>query len=59
MTQPTHSSTFDFSFEVVDSIDEMRRMIAQEVMSFKANKEYSQQHTNANGAGTNLKRRER
>ncbi|KAG2209071.1 hypothetical protein INT46_003646 [Mucor plumbeus] len=56
--EPTHSSTFDFSFEVVDSVDEMRRMIAQEVMSFKANKEYSQQRTNANGAGTNLKRRE-
>lgn len=43
----------------MDSVDEMRRMIAQEVMSFKANKEYSQQRTNANGAGTNLKRRER
>ncbi|KAI8065349.1 MAP kinase [Gilbertella persicaria] len=54
--EPTHSQTFDFSFEVVDSVDEMRRMIAQEVMSFKANKQDSQRPT-AN-SGTNLKRRE-
>ncbi|KAK4510648.1 uncharacterized protein ATC70_005080 [Mucor velutinosus] len=55
--EPTHSSTFDFSFEVVDSIDEMRRMIAQEVMSFKANKESSDPRY-AGNSGTNLKRRE-
>ncbi|KAG0171262.1 Mitogen-activated protein kinase [Apophysomyces sp. BC1034] len=33
--EPSHTQAFDFSFEVVDSIEEMRRMIAQEVMSFK------------------------
>ncbi|KAG2222389.1 hypothetical protein INT45_006911 [Circinella minor] len=37
--EPTHTETFDFSFEVVDSIEDMRKMIAQEVMSFKANKQ--------------------
>ncbi|CAO3645782.1 unnamed protein product [Mucor fragilis] len=55
--EPTHSSTFDFSFEVVDSIDEMRHMIAQEVLSFKANKEGSDPRNSGN-SGTNLKRRE-
>ncbi|KAG2207388.1 hypothetical protein INT47_006863 [Mucor saturninus] len=52
--EPTHSSTFDFSFEVVDSIEEMKRMIAQEVMSFKATKQ--SQRPAANTA--NVKRRE-
>ncbi|KAI7886292.1 MAP kinase [Lichtheimia hyalospora FSU 10163] len=37
--EPVHTETFDFSFEVVDSIEDMRKMIAQEVMSFKANKQ--------------------
>ncbi|KAF8946737.1 Mitogen-activated protein kinase, partial [Entomortierella lignicola] len=37
--EPVHESTFDFSFEVTDSIPEMKRLIAQEVMSFKASKE--------------------
>ncbi|KAI8645649.1 MAP kinase [Parasitella parasitica] len=55
--EPTHSATFDFSFEVVDSIDDMRRMIVQEVVSFKENKKFSQQRNNVN-IGANLKRRE-
>ncbi|CDS06216.1 Putative CMGC/MAPK protein kinase [Lichtheimia ramosa] len=37
--EPVHTETFDFSFEVVESIEDMRKMIAQEVMSFKANKQ--------------------
>ncbi|KAI9347067.1 MAP kinase [Pilaira anomala] len=53
--EPTHSSTFDFSFEVVDAIEEMKRIIAQEVMSFKANNQ-SLRHNAGNGA--NLRRRE-
>ncbi|KAK3847633.1 MAG: MAP kinase [Linnemannia gamsii] len=37
--EPTHEKIFDFSFEVTDRIDEMKHLIAQEVMSFKASKE--------------------
>ncbi|CDH55172.1 map kinase [Lichtheimia corymbifera JMRC:FSU:9682] len=37
--EPVHTETFDFSFEVVESIEDMRKMIAQEVMSFKASKQ--------------------
>ncbi|CAG8484764.1 9859_t:CDS:10 [Paraglomus occultum] len=37
--EPTHEHMFDFSFESVNSIDEMKTMIAQEVMSFKASKQ--------------------
>ncbi|KAF9288473.1 MAP kinase [Linnemannia elongata] len=37
--EPSHEKVFDFSFEVTDRIDEMKRLIAQEVMSFKASKE--------------------
>lgn len=34
--EPTCPTTFDFHFEVVDDIHEMRRMILDEVMSFRA-----------------------
>ncbi|CAG8703083.1 8157_t:CDS:10, partial [Ambispora leptoticha] len=44
---PEHPSMFDFSFESVESIEDMKRMIAQEVMSFKASK---QAEMNLNGA---------
>ncbi|CAG8538306.1 3599_t:CDS:10 [Diversispora eburnea] len=37
--EPSHENMFDFSFESVDLIDEMKKMIAQEVMSFKASKQ--------------------
>ncbi|KAG0347673.1 Mitogen-activated protein kinase [Gamsiella multidivaricata] len=37
--EPVHDKVFDFSFEVIDRIEEMKRLIAQEVMSFKASKE--------------------
>jgi len=37
--EPVHEKIFDFEFEVTDRIDEMKRLIAQEVMSFKASKE--------------------
>ncbi|KAL1927892.1 hypothetical protein VTP01DRAFT_3297 [Rhizomucor pusillus] len=54
--EPSHTEHFDFSFEVVDSIEDMRKMIAQEVMSFKANKQgLLQPQTHA---GTNLRRKE-
>nr|KAJ3406282.1 Mitogen-activated protein kinase 14 [Polyrhizophydium stewartii] len=33
--EPTHPSLFDFAFEVVESIDEMKQMIAEEVVQFK------------------------
>ncbi|CDH56998.1 map kinase [Lichtheimia corymbifera JMRC:FSU:9682] len=52
--EPSHTETFDFSFEVVDSIEDMRKMIAQEVMSFKANK----QGLMPPQAGANLRRKE-
>ncbi|KAF9186367.1 Mitogen-activated protein kinase [Haplosporangium sp. Z 767] len=37
--EPVHEKAFDFAFEVTDRIDEMKRLIAQEVMSYKASKE--------------------
>ncbi|CAG8499187.1 8009_t:CDS:10, partial [Scutellospora calospora] len=37
--EPGHDEMFDFSFESVDSIEDMKKMIAQEVMSFKASKQ--------------------
>ncbi|KAG9326389.1 hypothetical protein KVV02_008009 [Mortierella alpina] len=37
--EPVHESVFDFAFETTDRIDDMKRLIAQEVMSFKASKE--------------------
>ncbi|KAG0738143.1 hypothetical protein G6F23_009900 [Rhizopus arrhizus] len=52
--EPTHNQTFDFSFEVADSIEDMSRMIAQEVMSYKASK----QQSHPINTGANLKRRE-
>ncbi|KAG1039977.1 hypothetical protein G6F43_012392 [Rhizopus delemar] len=52
--EPTHSQTFDFSFEVVDAIEDMSRMIAQEVMSYKASKQPSLPVN----TGANLRRRE-
>ncbi|KAI9306928.1 MAP kinase [Cunninghamella echinulata] len=36
--EPSHVQHFDFSFEVIDSIEDMRRSIAQEVLSFKSGK---------------------
>ncbi|CAO3687899.1 unnamed protein product [Rhizopus microsporus] len=54
--EPVHTQTFDFSFEVVDSIEEMSRMIAQEVMTYKASKQQSLQPIANTGA--NLRRRE-
>ncbi|KAJ3201161.1 Mitogen-activated protein kinase [Clydaea vesicula] len=35
-SQPSCSMTFDFAFEAVESIDEMKSMIAREVMEYKA-----------------------
>lgn len=32
----SHTHTFDFSFESISSIDEMKRVIAQEIADFKA-----------------------
>lgn len=37
--EPVHEQMFDFAFERVDKIDDMKKLIAQEVMSFKATKE--------------------
>ncbi|CEP18275.1 hypothetical protein [Parasitella parasitica] len=37
--EPSHTQSFDFSFEVVESMEDMRKMIAQEVMTFKAQKQ--------------------
>ncbi|KAI9025078.1 MAP kinase [Phycomyces nitens] len=54
--EPSHNHTFDFSFEVVDSIVDMRRMIAQEVMSFKASHQATLQPPVNAGAG--LRRKE-
>lgn len=34
--EPTCPSTFDFHFEVIDDVQEMRRMIFQEVVRFRA-----------------------
>ncbi|KNC97683.1 CMGC/MAPK protein kinase [Spizellomyces punctatus DAOM BR117] len=36
--EPSHDRQFDFSFESVESVEEMKKMIAQEVMEFKAQK---------------------
>ncbi|KAG0218994.1 kinase-like domain-containing protein [Mortierella sp. GBAus27b] len=37
--EPVHDHIFDFAFERVDKIEDMKKLIAQEVMSFKAAKE--------------------
>ncbi|KAI8810009.1 kinase-like domain-containing protein [Cladochytrium replicatum] len=34
--EPVHDTPFDFSFETLESMDDMRKMIAHEVMEFKA-----------------------
>ncbi|KAI8819704.1 kinase-like domain-containing protein [Fimicolochytrium jonesii] len=36
--EPSHERQFDFGFEAVEKVDEMKRLIAQEVMEFKAQK---------------------
>ncbi|KAG0021504.1 Mitogen-activated protein kinase [Entomortierella chlamydospora] len=45
--EPSHDQIFDFSFETTDRIDEMKRLIAQEVMSYKASKEQALGSQNA------------
>ncbi|KAI8366168.1 MAP kinase [Blakeslea trispora] len=53
--EPSHTQSFDFSFEVVESMEDMRKMIAQEVMTFKAQKQgLSSLQVNS----SNLKRKE-
>ncbi|KAG2197419.1 hypothetical protein INT47_005672 [Mucor saturninus] len=52
--EPAHSQQFDFSFEVLESMEDMRKMIAQEVMTFKAQK----QGLSLNTGAANLKRKE-
>ncbi|CAJ0630399.1 10386_t:CDS:2 [Entrophospora sp. SA101] len=37
--EPSHEKLFDFSFETVNSLEEMRGMIVQEVVSFKKSKQ--------------------
>jgi mitogen-activated protein kinase 7 len=34
--EPVHTTPFDFSFEQIDSIEEMRALIAQEVLEYRA-----------------------
>ncbi|KAI8587953.1 kinase-like domain-containing protein [Geranomyces variabilis] len=36
--EPSHERQFDFGFETVEVVDEMKKMIAQEVIEFKAHK---------------------
>lgn len=47
--EPTHPHLFDFAFESVETIDEMKYMIAQEIIQFKAG-------TNANTKSLNLQK---
>jgi len=54
--EPVHPRFFDFSFERVYSMEEMKKLIAQEVMSFKASRQALLNPT-SNGA-TGLKRKE-
>jgi mitogen-activated protein kinase 7 len=42
--EPSHEKAFDFSFETLESIEEMKRMIAQEAMEYKAQKLALQQN---------------
>ncbi|OUM70217.1 hypothetical protein PIROE2DRAFT_66719 [Piromyces sp. E2] len=35
--EPSHEKLFDFSFEALDSIEDMKRMITEEVLNFKKN----------------------
>jgi mitogen-activated protein kinase 7 len=43
--EPLHPVPFDFSFEAIDSIDEMKRLIAQEVLQYRS----KQFHSNKSG----------
>lgn len=36
LQQPSHSTTVDFSFETLDTVDDMRKTIVEEVQMFKA-----------------------
>ncbi|KAJ3293550.1 Mitogen-activated protein kinase [Borealophlyctis nickersoniae] len=45
--EPASERLFDFSFETVDQIDDMKRMIAHEVLEFKAQKLALQQQINS------------
>ncbi|KAI8893079.1 kinase-like domain-containing protein [Globomyces pollinis-pini] len=40
--EPSHPKLFDFSFEVVENIDEMKAMIANEIMDYKKKMESGQ-----------------
>ncbi|KAI8854575.1 kinase-like domain-containing protein [Chytridium lagenaria] len=40
--EPVHDKKFDFSFETVEAIEDMKRMIAQEVEQYKAQKAAAQ-----------------
>ncbi|KAI7861519.1 MAP kinase [Spinellus fusiger] len=53
--EPLHPEHFDFSFEVLDSIDDMREMITREVITFKNNKQGIS--TLQAPAATNLRRK--
>ncbi|KAG0241766.1 kinase-like domain-containing protein [Mortierella sp. GBAus27b] len=39
--EPMHDTVFDFSFETTDRIEDMKKLIAQEVKSYKASKDQS------------------
>ncbi|KAI8069537.1 kinase-like domain-containing protein [Gongronella butleri] len=56
--EPSHTQPFDFSFEVIDSIEEMRRSIAQEVLQFKSSKQGVQRGMQPAVYGTSLRRNE-
>jgi len=43
--EPSHEKLFDFSFEALDSIEDMRRMITEEVLNFKKNHQNGVQFT--------------
>ncbi|KAG2177287.1 hypothetical protein INT43_007944 [Umbelopsis isabellina] len=54
--EPVHHQHFDFSFESVEAIDDMKKLVAQEVMSFKASKQAMLQPQL--NAGANLRRKD-
>jgi len=43
--EPSHEKLFDFSFEALDSIEDMKRMITEEVLNFKQNHQNGVQFT--------------
>jgi mitogen-activated protein kinase 7 len=55
--EPVHHQHYDFSFESVEAKDDMKKLIAQEVMSFKASKQAMLQPQLSPGA--NLRRKDR